>query len=128
MRMVASRSRPNPRSTSLPSTTPASAALASPGEICPATSRTGVPAATLRLDPSGSVTVIWLIVETTWRLSLQLGPSTRALHSARSGAFSLSVARHERACRLAAGELTGESNGRHGWTRTTDLLRVKQAL
>jgi hypothetical protein len=21
-----------------------------------------------------------------------------------------------------------ESNGRHGWTRTTDLLRVKQAL
>jgi hypothetical protein len=21
-----------------------------------------------------------------------------------------------------------EANGRHGWTRTTDLLRVKQAL
>ena len=31
------------------------------GEISAATSRTGVPAGTVRLDPSGSVTVTWLI-------------------------------------------------------------------
>jgi len=41
--------------------------------------------------------------------------SLRALDSAH-------MACHER------GRDSPESSGRHGWTRTTDLLRVKQAL
>src|SRR5262245_63615294 len=49
------------RSTRRSSTTAASAAFASLGEIAAAMSDTGVPADTARLDPSGSVTVTWLI-------------------------------------------------------------------
>src|SRR6185369_6997846 len=60
------------RSTRRLSTLPASAALASPGEIDVARSATVVPAGTLRLDPSGSVIVTWLIsvVEKVGKLSL----------------------------------------------------------
>src|SRR5581483_3705142 len=47
------------RSTSRPLTTAASAALARPGEIWAARSPTDRPAGTVRLEPSGSVTVIW---------------------------------------------------------------------
>src|SRR5688572_21739651 len=49
------------KSTSCSSTTAASAAFASLGEIAAAMSRTGVPGDTLRLDPSGSVTVMGLM-------------------------------------------------------------------
>src|SRR4029079_13148864 len=60
------------RSTRRLSTLPASAALARPGEIDEARSATVVPAGTLRLDPSGSVIVTWLIrvVEKLRKLSL----------------------------------------------------------
>src|SRR4029453_5842814 len=61
MRTAASVSSGNDRSTSLPLTTAAYAAFARPAEISAATSRTGVPDETLRVDPSGSVTVSWLI-------------------------------------------------------------------
>src|SRR6266550_6862528 len=57
----ASRLSGNVRSTSLPSTRPASAALARRGDIDSATSRTSVPAGTWRGDPSGNVTVTWFI-------------------------------------------------------------------
>jgi hypothetical protein len=57
MRTAESCSSGYERSTSLPLTIAAYAAFARPGEISAATSRTGVPDETLRLDPSGSVTV-----------------------------------------------------------------------
>src|SRR5207245_10930099 len=40
-------------------------------------------------------------------------------------AFDMAVARHERACRLAEGEMVGESNGAEGGIRTpTGLLQL----
>src|SRR5687768_12104457 len=55
MRTLASDVSGYDRSTIRSSTTAASAALASPGEIAAATSRTGDPAGRALVDPSGSV-------------------------------------------------------------------------
>src|SRR5688572_26210157 len=61
MRTEASAVSGDVRSTSLPSTTAARAAWARRGEIATAMSRTGAPADTALLDPSGRVTVTWLM-------------------------------------------------------------------
>src|SRR5688572_16265873 len=98
------------RSTRRPSTLPASAALASPGEIDVARSATVVPAGTLRLDPSGSVIVTWLI-----------GKSKVQSAKVQSRLAERCVASHFALRTLHV-------NGRRGWTRTTDLLRVREAL
>src|SRR5437667_8990547 len=111
MRIAASRSRGYVRSTSLPSTTPASAALASPGEIAAAMSRTGVPDGTVRFEPSGSVTVISLIDGLTLEaFSSQLPASSSYVDGEPSF----------RTRWLEAGSWWLEAVlGRHGWTRTT---------
>jgi hypothetical protein len=58
MRTVASLCKGYDRSTICPFTTPASAALASLGEIADASAPTVDPGGTARLDPSGNVTVV----------------------------------------------------------------------
>src|SRR5688500_2584688 len=68
MRTDASASSGYVRSTSRPSTTPASAAFASRGEIPAATSRTDVPAGTLRLEPSGNVMLTLIASGTSGKL------------------------------------------------------------
>src|ERR1044071_660509 len=61
MRTFASAVSGYVRSTRVSSTTAAKAACARRGEIASATARTGAPADTALLDPSGSVTVTWLM-------------------------------------------------------------------
>src|SRR5436190_19184269 len=90
----------NVRSTSLPFTTAATAALARRGEICAAMSAGVDPAAIRRLEPSGSVTEISDIVS--------YGEAAVA---------SLRWVRKQARAKV----------GRHERTRTADLLRVKQA-
>ena len=92
----------------------ASAALARRGDIAAATAAGVVPGDTCRLDPSGNVTVISDMGIGKMREGLRLG-----------GPPSLAVA--------SFGETNTRSLrdrvfGRHGQTRTADLLRVKQAL
>ena len=71
--------------------------------------------------------VTWLI-----RVVEKTAEAVVALESASSFGlpidFLTHMACHERTLRFACGEPQGESNGRRGWTRTTDLLRVREAL
>src|SRR5690242_10435096 len=99
---------------------PASAALASRGEMASATSRTRVPAGTARLDPSGSVTFTWLM-----GVDIVRGAHLRSLElwELRWATFAWLANRSARLPLASVREV-----GRHGWIRTTDLLRVKQAL
>jgi hypothetical protein len=66
-----------------------------------------VPAGTTRLEPSGSVTEMSLIGIVRKGFVWDVGSPTEARHSVSSGRAKV---------------------GRHGQTRTADLLRVKQAL
>src|SRR5436190_16970898 len=108
----------NERSTIRPSTTAASAFRTTPcGSACCANAETGVPAGTLRWDPSGRVIVMSV-------MKRDAGPPTLIARFARSYGGQPS--------RLAnrSGERSERSAkvGRHGRTRTVDLLHVKQAL
>ena len=97
-RTFASLSRRNARSTRRSSTAAASAALARRGEIAVARSRTDVPAATERVDPSGRVMVTSLIARnrdfawgvTAWRLG-QSAPLKLRRDSLRAGLPSRSL-------------------------------------
>src|SRR5687768_12043391 len=129
MRTDAGALRGYVRSTRRSSTTAATAALASRGEIAAATSRTGVPGGTLRLDPSGSVTVI-SVIESAGCL-IDRPPSRLRRFRLRALRYGGQVGgRNALACqpKLAASRHRRAKVGRRGWTRTTDLLRVREAL
>ena len=76
---------------------------------------------TWRLEPSGNVTVISFIENLTERL---LGGPTFARFASYGGQPSQWLANRSSRGRWQAGAKVG----RHGQTRTADLLRVKQAL
>src|SRR5918995_7475657 len=108
------------RSTRRSLTDAASAAEARRGEIAMATSRTAVPAGTLRPAPSGSVTVTWLMAV--------LGSITTRGRLHRVAAPILWTCSHRPVVQAATSAGGRGRHGRHGRTRTADLLRVRQAL
>src|SRR5580765_3537683 len=87
MRTLAFSRSGNVTSTSLPLTTAATAAFASRGEICAATSPGVDPADTRRLEPSGSVTEISDIRKLHYgrRSEVPFDPSTRPLRGLAQG-------------------------------------------
>src|SRR5687768_17179977 len=106
------------RSTRRSSTTAATAALASRGEIAAATSRTGVPGGTLRLDPSGSVTVISLIEKFVDGIPYSRWPFDSPGIVWLAQGIRLGLGSQKRlAMSEAAARAEAESNGRRGWTR-----------
>src|SRR6187399_2071920 len=88
------------------------------GSADEANSRTDVPWGTLFSEPSGRVMVIWDMKRSCYEKSFDSG---------------FGLAQDIRLARMTGPAMSepieaGESNGRHGRTRTADLLHVKQAL
>src|SRR6478672_6551471 len=130
MRTLAFSRSGNVTSTSLPLTTAATAAFASRGEICAATSPGVDPADTRRLEPSGSVTEISDIVSCGEAVVARLRslPTPRCGLGGRVASYGAQPSQWL-ASRSSRSRLQARAKvGRHERTRTADLLRVKQAL